>query len=224
MILYENSCDKNVINSISDYIYLRSFDKDLIGIYLFAYYDDLNCFELVCFNNSNSPTNGYVVGGETIVGDNFIKYINLDINSIDNFSKEMLNGIVLYDPQKILCNINAKNILNNSSKEIKPTNQLLFNEKFTCDLVTSIQTKLGYNATNAFDEYLNIYYTLVDYYYSSIITDFDFEYDCFQDYLTYRLNSLYFINDANLHTGALLDAIKKAENISNKNKQKKIEG
>lgn len=223
MIKYEDKNSDKVLSTLVDYIYLKKFDKELIGSFLFPYYSESKNFDIIQFyfedsdnvNDSKKP-----IKGEIWIGENRIQFVDMDLSYIFKYADEIASCEILYDPYGMLHSIKA---IAKQKKFETASNQFTFNTSFMSKFETSSLMK---SSKSGVEEYLEIYYSLVDYYFNCIVAFSNFNYKNFEDFMMNVLQQsglIVFKDDMNLHTSALMEAICKAEQVTNdKNKQKRL--
>lgn len=214
---YKNDKSDAVYNLIVDFAYLKSFEKDLVGIFLFPYFDLDNNFDIISFYDKKEVR--IHIEGNSQIGENRVQYVNLEKSTIPAFKNDIINGIILFDKTGELSNLKKDD---NERDRVSPTNLLELNY----DKLSSLLEE-KFNDTSE-DNYLNIYYTLVDFYYNLIIAskESDIDFDVIGigiEMHTLLEERLVFKDNKKLHESAILEAIKLAnENTLSENKQKKM--
>ena len=155
MIEYKNELidSKNELNDlISDYVYLSSLNKNLECTFLFPYYDDTYNFDLIMFYR-NLPCNN-LISNKSYIGENRLQIVNFDLSLVKLFEQDIIKENIIFDPNDTLYKISKKN------KSVNGSNNLSINEKY----INKIKKNINEKQSNSLNRYLNIYYTLVDYY------------------------------------------------------------
>ena len=208
MISYNSNEYNRIKNLLSDYIYLKSKEKDLDGILLVPYYDDTYNFDLLHFYKKDNN----LATVQTIkVEDNLLRYVYFNSEKISLFD-DVVTGYILYDPNNLLNS--CKQQLINSNKEFnRATNEVGFDEEFISSISSSDK-----NDSNIED-------VLTDYY-KNIISNNDYidvyNYEYCYSFINRNVPKL-LTDDVNIHSRCLLNARYKSEELISANiKQKKL--
>ena len=155
MINYDNkNLDKNnyIKKLLSDYIYLSSLNNNLVGTYLFPYFDETNNFDIISFYNNLEE--GNPIKSVFHIGDARVQIVNFNVSIIDNFKTDIRNEYILFDPTDKLNKLSKKNMY------ICPTNMLGLSNEYIEDIINIVNEK----RTNRLNNYLQVFYTLSEYY------------------------------------------------------------
>ena len=216
MINYSSNSSSKVEKILSDYLFLKSKEKNLDGILLIAYNDFMNNFELIHFysDGKNKSTVQSIA-----IDDNLLNYCYLNSKLIDIFD-EYVTGYILYDPKGYLNN--RKNELLKSNEPIDYCDSdLVFNEEFISN-ITNYRNVIEQNNDNI-NNY--IYEDILVDYYTNILYDNGqldvYAYEYLKSYVKKRLPNV-LPDDVEFQLKCLSMARIRTEQLCADNKQKKL--
>lgn len=198
---YEEKNSDEVYQFIVNYTYLKSFDKNLIGSFIFPYYDIENNFDIISFYENKENVNE--IEESIFMGDTDVDFVSLDKEALKSFSDEIANNYILCDKNGELANIKK---VGAESKYTEPSNKL----ELDYDKLSSMLTEKF--AEGGDNKYLKVYYTLVDFYYTIIMNTHNFDFKNFNKEIENLLEKkLVLAEYKDLHVQALLEAISLVE-------------
>lgn len=217
MVEYNDSNKEKYRNILSNYIYLKTKDIDVIGMLIKYYYKEQNVFEIVSIHgNKQEYTSQNIFFDNTLI--RFINVNQKDISKIEHFQY----SDTLYDPYNIIQDEKKRiieNIPNNHDSEF---NELQVGKTFRSEInyISKIEEPLDEALKNE-----QRYNSLV-LFYSNIIMN-ENQLDVYKHAILYGLifkNKIDLLgNNPKLHMQALYDArIKVEAKTAAKLKQKKL--
>lgn len=210
---YKSEKSNEVYQLIVDYAYLKSFDKNLVGSYIFPYHDIDNNLDVISFYEEKDDSNA--IEACSYIEDTRIQFVSLDKKALSSFEDEITSGFLLCDKKGVLSNIKKNGV---DSNYIKASNVL---ELDYDKLSSMLNNKINESSDN---KYLSVYYTLVDFYYNIIINTPNFDFVNFNKEIERLLEKkLVLAEYTDFHVAAILEAIALAEkNKIDKNKELKL--
>ena len=202
--MFKSEYKKEIVDVIKDIVFLNSYNENLVGICLYGYYDTENDLELICFYKGLDKNNHNTFATSYVIGDTYIRTINLDFNRYRAFKPEITNGVIIYDPNSELSNV-LNSAITNGKKYTSASNEISFDGKFTKELIDSIILNKAKNKDDIekYNSILEIYSNMI-----SCKTDFDYdESDLFIDSFTSYIKLYMDDNELNIHTNALKEAV-----------------
>lgn len=215
MIEYESKNKEKIRNILSNYIYLKTKNDDVIGMYIKYFYDECNHFEIVSIhNNLIDNTNNML-----FFDNDLVKFTNINKDEIKNMDYVVYCDPI-YDPNLVI--YNEKNRLINEDKidYDEKYNELYVGKSFRSDIkyISKIEEPFDINMRDEqrFNSLVQLYANIIMY---------NDQLDVYKYFILYSLiinNKIDLLDtDYKFQFDALNEARQKVENkILPKNKQK----